>query len=438
MIWEVSMSDKKGGLEPPTKKLIQETIEEPMASVSTSFDKDTTVEIPTYDVENRYRVSDNGPFYVYVEHINKNLGRLFPVRVGHYLFNNNEFKHNIVDIKSVGINRVKVIFKSYEIANKLINHDLLAAYGLIAYIPKFYTHKKGIIKMVDTYFDESYLMNAIQSKVKVVEVKRMMRRITDSDNTSKLVPRQIIIVTFLGNNLPANIQINLVNFIVEPYIYPVVQCHKCLRYGHTAKLCKGNQKCKKCTKTYDENHICESDSPYCIHCKSEDHSSISKMCPIYKKQNNIKRIMAVENLSFKEAEKIENNPSYAKIATNNSFSLLSNLENFPDLPINKSNMYNETQHILKRPAAQPSPKKTVTKKTQPIIPNPYRDEFIEYKEKLISEISLLVRDVLKNPSYYKQNFANPDTAQSNIRSYVANILGDNTDTHSQSDNDSTY
>ena len=32
-------------------------------------------------------------------------------------------------------------------------------------------------------------------------------------------------------------------------------------------------------------------------------------------------------------------------------------------------------------------KKTVTNKTQPIIPNPYRDEFIEYKEKLISEIS---------------------------------------------------
>lgn len=439
------MDNQTGGPEPPGKKSTQETWQETMA--------DQSVSTPTYDLNNRYSCTDNGPFFVYVEHINKNVGRLFPIRVGHYLFNNSDFKNDIMDIKSVGINRVKVIFKSYTVANRLINHDLIINNNLVAYIPKFYTHKKGVVKMVDTFFEEDYLKDAIQSNVRVVEVRRMKRRVTNADGTTNLVPRQIIIVTFLGNSLPSNIQINLVNFAVEPYIYPVVQCYKCFRYGHTLKLCKSNAKCKNCAKVYDTDHNCEKENPYCFHCKTEGHISTSKKCPYYIKQQNIKKIMASENVNFIEAEKILNNPSYAKITVNNRFSLLNNLNNYPELPPS-SNKSNTIQPIIRRPSTQPTPKKRkarspvrptsplpiknpATKKSQPIIPNPYRDEFVQYREKLISGISLFISEMINNPEFHKNNYRNSDIVESTVRRHIINIIGEPSESHNHSD-DSTY
>nr|CAH7718737.1 unnamed protein product [Callosobruchus chinensis] len=76
---------------------------------------------------------------------------------------------------------------------------------------------------------------------------------------------------------------------------------------------------------------------FCIHCNSEEHPPVSKKCPVYNKQYQIKKIMAAENSSFKEAERIYDNPSCAKITTNNRYALLNNLDNFPELPSTANN-----------------------------------------------------------------------------------------------------
>ncbi|CAG9829893.1 unnamed protein product [Diabrotica balteata] len=80
--------------------------------------------------------------------------------------------------------------------------------------------------------------DAIISERQVVNVQRMQWKITNNDGTTQLVPKQMIIVEFLGNEVSQNIIINLCNFSVDPYIHPVVQCYKCLRYGHSSKQCK--------------------------------------------------------------------------------------------------------------------------------------------------------------------------------------------------------
>lgn len=438
------MSDNSGGLEPPARNSDNMDTQ---VSAKTSQDK-------IYDLENKYKPADRGPYFVYVEHLNKNIGRLFPVRVGHYLFNNEQFKSNIIDIKSVGLNRVKVIFKSFNIANLLINHEIMCKNSLVAYIPKYYTHKKGIIKMVDTYFSEEYLKKAIISNIEVAEVQRMKRRVVKPDGQVEFVDRQIIIVTFLGNNTPQNVQINLVNFKIEPYIHPVVQCYNCLRFGHTSRLCKGNARCKKCAKSHDENETCDKDSLFCIHCKSEEHASLSKKCPIYSEQYNIKKIMANENTSFKEAEALVKNPSYAKIVTNNPFSVLNNLNNFPELPeTSNSNVTHRpprhtntsTPTTRKRKARSPirslTPPRPKNKNSQPIIPNPYRDEIIQYKEKPISQLTVYVSSIIQNisPDRDREQKLKQET-ESNIRGFISSIFGKNnmSDVISVSDVESTY
>lgn len=428
------MTNESGGDQPPEK---MSTDDDDKVSDSNNTQPPQQIQenrARVIDFENKYKPTDAGPYFVYVEHKEKNVGRLFPVRIGHYLTVSEMFKKTIVDIKPVGINRVKVVLNSYRAANDLVNNQLLVKNNYISYIPKFYTQRKGVVKMVDTFFAEDYLLNTIECDKKVLEVKRMKRRSVDQDGNEKLVDRQIIIVSFLGATLPQNLRINSVNFPVEPYIYPVVQCLKCMRYGHVKNQCRSTAEvCKKCGDEHS-SETCSNDYRYCIVCKDSGHSSISRDCPNYQKQKRIKEIMSKRNLSFKEAELIERNPSYAKVTINNRFQALSDLENFPPLPTTtdsynnrmpntrsqltyipernmnphtskiqtgrsthtRSQTHNQINQQYKKRKASKSPTDKNSENVYTVIPNPHRSDFIEYKEKVSQLLTTFVTELLTN------------------------------------------
>lgn len=260
------MSGQSGGPGPPKPPDIADQRDDNML-VDVSCDSQSVSEVTnnvsgnkksytnsSADAENIYAESDRGPYCVFVEHKVKNIGRLFPVRVGHYLKLDSVYKGKVVDIKAVGINKVKVIFNSREAANSLIADKTLNDNNLVAYIPVFFNHKKGVVKMVDTFFSEEYLMGSIESDRIVTDVKRLLRKTIDEASKKEvLVKLQVIVVTFKGSTLPTNIQINSVNFDVEPYVHPVVICYHCMRYGHTSKMCRGKSRCAKCGETHSNN-----------------------------------------------------------------------------------------------------------------------------------------------------------------------------------------
>lgn len=383
-----------------------------------------------YDLTNRYRSTDSGPYLVYMEHIDKNLGRLFPMKVGYFLQECPSFKNDILNIKSIGLKRVKVEFKSFDIANSLVDHEIMKKNNLVAFIPKFYTQKKGIIRMVDTFFSEEFLKKEIISEIPIVEVKRMKRRATDPETKQvSFVDRQMVIVTFLGNKIPDTLKINLVRFTVDPYVHPVIQCFKCLRYGHTSVQCRGKPRCKTCGNEHNNDEECEK---FCIHCNSNEHTSVSKECSIYIKQQNIKKTMAFENISFKEAEFVVENPSYAKISTNNRFDVLKNLENFPELaPPSQSN--SQSSFLLKKPKASPiyqknesqirkrkhitpptspstssrpsvlPPASQTPKRRPPLSYSPCVKDIIVHQNQIISQISSFIFKILKEPNTIDEN-----------------------------------
>lgn len=439
------MGEEMGGHEPPDN------------NVSVSENKD----LNSFDFTNNYKITDKGPYFVYVEHINKNFGRLFPVKVGYFLLENNEFKHDIIDITSVGVSRVKVVFKNYSTANSLIQHEIITKNKLIAYIPSFFNHRKGVIRMVDTFFSEEFLFKNIEcSNSKVTNVQRMKRRVVDKEGNSSLIDRQMIIVTFTGNSLPEKVRINLTYFAVDPYIQPVVQCLRCLKYGHIAKLCKSKtQLCHICGNEHDDKIVakktCSVSDSHCIYCKTNDHSSVSKKCPVYSHQSKIKKEMAYRNIAFKDAEKLVNNPSYAKIVTHNQFSILNNETNFPSLP-NPTNSQSPPKLFIRKPkqtvpdrkrkqmsppSSPPSSSKKIPidKETKTVLPNPYREEYMAYKEKLISGILQYIENNLVNKNIGNLNKYD---IQNNIRETVNNIMEVDIDQQSDaisiSDNDSTY
>lgn len=322
--------------------------------------------------KNKYRMTDSGPFYVFVEHSSKNLGRLFPIKVGHFLYQSEEFRKSIKDIEAIGINRVKIILDTYSMANKLVDHPILIQNNLRSYIPKHFTQKKGLIRMVDTTFDDKYLWDTIKSDLEIVDIKRLRRKVTDRETGKDIyVDRQMVLLTFLGSSIPDKIRINFCTFPVEPWVHPVIRCFRCLRFGHVADQCKGNVRCSQCGALGHNFQKCIAESPYCIYCQDNSHHSASKKCPAYIRQHNIKKIMAAENVSFKDAQFIADNPSYAKVSTHNRFAVLNNDENFPELP-RRNEQVAENTFLLRKPKIN-RPVQSVTakkRKTSEISPTP--------------------------------------------------------------------
>lgn len=307
---------------------------------------------------------NNNFIYVFIEKTNnENIGRLHPLVVGHILHKKLLVK-NIVSIKSAGKNRVKVHFNSTRDANLLVANQLLRAENLKAFIPNHLLEKKGLIRGVDTFFDNDYLKENLVSSAKITNVQRIQRKII-KDNKVELVAKQSVIVTFEGNVLPNEVIINSVVFPVELFFGRVTQCYNCLKYGHISKQCRTNNPlCLNCGKPKAENHECFEKDIYCIYCKTNDHRSNFKKCPFFEKQKKIKKIMIEHNSTFNEAREYCEN-SVANFANLNRFNILpdpSNYEsNFPSLPPKKSTSFNNIK---------PAPQKTTHHKTYVSLSQP--------------------------------------------------------------------
>lgn len=301
----------------------------------------------------------NNKIYVFLEKINnENIGKLHPMVVGHILHKKLGVS-NINKIEKVGRNRVKVELKSIRDANKLINNDKLNDEHIRAFIPNNLLERKGIIKFVDTSFDDKYLFENIISPYRITEVKRLQRKIVKEDGHI-FVPKQTVLLTFEGNVLPSTVFINYVACTVEPYVQKVIQCYKCLRYGHVAKQCNSsNSLCVNCSKELDSGHKCrDPQDRFCLFCKNNTHKTISKDCPKYVEQTNIKKHMANNNLTFLESKNNIRNtfsnvvrngmkPSVSNIESQNTFSVLDtlNYDHFPPLGTSSSN---HTKNIQKQ------------------------------------------------------------------------------------------
>lgn len=278
----------------------------------------------------------NDNIYVYIEKTNdQNAGRLHPMYIGHILHKKLNIK-NITTIEKVGFNRIKVGLKTALDANNLIKNELLEQEHLKAFIPNNLLVRKGVIKFVDTSFDEDYLMDNIETDHKILSVNRLKRKVL-IENKISYVPRQVVILTFEGNKLPNEVYINRVVCPVEPYVQRVIQCFKCLRYGHVSSQCRSNKPlCVNCSKPLDENHKCDDSDTFCHFCKTNDHKSISKDCPHFEKQNKIKKHMSTSNMTFSEAKKFIDSSYSGVFTSTNRFELLNSLEdsdrNFPRLP----------------------------------------------------------------------------------------------------------
>lgn len=238
----------------------------------------------------------NGPPVIIIESTDPNSGTgiWHPLKCAKF-FSNNFFGIN--NIKPNGHKKIKIIFDSAFHANTCLESPLLQENKLSAYIPSTLIFSHGIIKL-DTAFPVEDFWDGIKSEFEIVAFKRI-----STNKDGKITPTRIVELKFLSCKIPKCISIYNMLFEVSPSIRSPLQCKNCLRFGHTSKFCRSSPKCSHCGSSKHSIESCPTSlatDPCCLYCQLP-HLATDRSCREWKSQQDLKKIMATENLSFRDA-----------------------------------------------------------------------------------------------------------------------------------------
>ncbi|CAH0564895.1 unnamed protein product [Brassicogethes aeneus] len=273
--------------------------EKPMESDNTIIENEKTYYNPN--------LKQKGPFTVIIQGKNEgnNLSAAHCMTIAKILKNKNITGFNKISNK--GYNKVGLDFNTAEQANSFIDRTDLDNWK--TFIPLNLTTIKGIVKNIPLDFPIEELKEA-ESAAKILHLRRLTAPkrdktgtiIKDHEQKPIYTSTGMIVITFEGKKCPIEIKYNHYSMLIETYIPPVIQCLSCLRFGHSAKICKSKPRFRKCG---NEDHIkdeCQN-APKCTSC-GKDHMATSKTCEEYIRQKSINDYVARNRVSFFEAQQI--------------------------------------------------------------------------------------------------------------------------------------
>ncbi|OXU20946.1 hypothetical protein TSAR_013119 [Trichomalopsis sarcophagae] len=243
---------------------------------------------------NRYNSPSQAPFVIHIESGGKekiNIGNIDPLRLGEILL---KVQANFENVRKIGPQKIEVVFLTLEEANQIVEKNLNLPEHWILYIPNF--------KYADwtIFYRKAKTSNRGQS-LKTRKSKEFLRKKTT--RLSLLTPLKFF---FKSPSLPEKVKFFGVLVKVYPYIFNVLQCKTCYRFGHAAANCgrkhifpelsteHTNSKSGKCML-----------SKRCINCKG-NHSALDKTCSRLIEQKEIKYTMATKNIPLSHAKNLYN------------------------------------------------------------------------------------------------------------------------------------
>jgi hypothetical protein len=262
---------------------------------------------------NLFSFSDSyqSPLYEIIDVIDKNLqpGKLHPMKIGKLIHGK---VTGVTEIKALGA-RVRLTFDSVTNANTCLSENPLKSNGLTNFIPSTLVYSLDVIRL-DQLISESDFFDGLDPDHCVASFSRI---IPHQANDSMRTFFNLVELKFLSPSIPDFISIYKVRIKVSPSIRSPVQCSNCLRFGHTGQYCQSKPRCLHCSEANHNLLSCPTATttdPICFYCKGS-HISSDRNCPEWIKQKKIKKIMAVENLTFPEAVQFNNNNFVSKAHT---------------------------------------------------------------------------------------------------------------------------
>ena len=230
------------------------------------------------------------------------LTKINPIRIQQAIDN---LTGEVEDVKYLSAGSLIITCKSFDQAKKFLDTNFLVlpdpdsiSIPIKASVAVNEQSVKGKIYAPSVAHCDMSLDEILQSTKKygVIEVRRFF-----NDPAKANVP--VFILTFFGTTLPEQIRLGYQSVYVDKYFPQPMICQNCFRMGHSAKLCHGKAKCRKCGSTSHTIGNCTSSSEKCANCEGP-HKASDRNCPLYKEEAEICKLRVDQNISFQEARKI--------------------------------------------------------------------------------------------------------------------------------------
>jgi len=136
----------------------------------------------------------------------------------------------------------------------------------------------------------------------IIQIDRLEKRTYNREKQeSMMFDTNNLIIVWEGNYRPDKISLcgGMMTLRVRPFVEAVRQCLNCYKFGHVKAGCKAKQRCIICG---EEGIHGRYDKPVrCANC-GKGHKSTDRKCNIYQYNAELKRVMAENNISLREAE----------------------------------------------------------------------------------------------------------------------------------------
>lgn len=171
--------------------------------------------------------------------------------------------------------KLKIVFKQATDANDLLcDERALEKVGIRAFIPSAFVEKVGVIHHVSTELSNEELFRKLSGENEIVAVRRFMKK-----GDGGMEPLKTVTVTFVTGILPQCVYLDHWRMPVNTYVPPVMQCYRCMKFNHTAKVCKNKQICSVCSGEHQYKDCPNEENIKCSNCGGA-HLAISKLCPV--------------------------------------------------------------------------------------------------------------------------------------------------------------
>lgn len=213
-----------------------------------------------------------------------------------------------------------IFVKTEEACEKMKSIKVIG--GLNVNIQKRSNTVRGIIKGIPLELSEQEVIESIDSQISVISAKRQKRFNRES---RKLEDSLAILLTFESNFLPPAVWMCGRKRIVQEYNRPIIQCHRCQRYGHIKKNCRAKEDlCLRCAGKH-QSAVCplknleqqkKADYFRCVNCK-RNHPSTSSLCSVRRRNLEVLKVAEKHQMSYGRAETVYR--SYAEVVNKNVY-----------------------------------------------------------------------------------------------------------------------
>ncbi|XP_045496916.1 uncharacterized protein LOC123695196 [Colias croceus] len=164
----------------------------------------------------------------------------------------------------------------------------------------------GVIRDIDLEASDEDILSNLKCEREIVAIKRLNKR--NFDGTASWIKCEALRLGFKGNSIPSHVFLYGLGIKVDPYIFPVTQCSRCWKYGHSRFQCSSTKViCPKCSRDHEN---CDTMVFKCVNC-SGNHMALQKVCPVFQTERRLRELMSQFNCTFKKALSLYVPPSPA-------------------------------------------------------------------------------------------------------------------------------